>query len=317
MSPSLIILVIFASVSLLILVGAYIVYRISFYQNPQEANNDLYRYIKDDGKPSSIFSRKLIDDVQKIPFENIYVTSHDGLRLRARLYMKGEDLPFVIEAHGYRSSAMIDFSGGGVLMMELGFNVIMIDERACGESEGRTISFGVNESRDVLAWIEYVRSNFGNDRKIILQGISMGASTVLIASGFKLPECVVGVMADCPYSSGKEIIKKVISKDMRLPAFLFYPLVRLGALIYGRFDPNRADAKEAVKNASVPILLIHGEADDFVPCYMSKKIAEANSYIEIETFPDATHGLSFICDYVRYKSIAERFITKCLYNKTV
>ncbi len=312
MSGGIIVLVVFASFILLmlisLLIGSYITYRMTFYQSKKKRYVDPYRHIKDDGEPKSLFSRKLIDNILEVPYENIYVISHDGLRLRARLYMKGKDLPFVIEAHGYKSSPMIDFAGGGVLMMELGFNVIMIDERACGESEGTTISFGFNESRDLLAWIEYIRENYGEQRKIILQGMSLGAATVLMASGLKLPSSVIGIMADCPYSSAPDIIKKVISEDMKLPVSICYPLVKLGAKLYGRFNLKDADAAEAVKKSSVPILIIHGEADSFVPGLMSEKIAKSNGNIRRETFPDADHGLSFIYDYERYKMLVVEFI---------
>lgn len=294
-----------------IYVGGYITYRMAFYNNPKKNKVDPYTYIKDNEDPRNLFSKGLIDNILKIPYKDIYTESYDGLRLRGRLYMVDENAPFAIQFHGYKSTPMIDFSGGGEFVMNMGVNVIMVDQRACGESEGRTVSFGYHESSDVLSWVEYVSNNYGKDRKILLFGVSMGAATVIIAAGRGLPKNVVGVCADCPCSSTSEIVTKVIY-DMKLPGKLLYPLVRVGAMLYGKFDPDAAEAKRIVRKASVPILLIHGEGDDFVPCDMSRDIAAASELVELHTFPEAPHGLSFVYDTDRYKDIAKEFCERCL-----
>ena len=291
--------------------GGYVTYRMAFYNNPKKNKVDPYRYIKDNEEPRNLFSKSLIDRVLATPCEDIYITSYDGLKLHGRLYMVDENAPFAIQFHGYKSSPMIDFSGGGEMVMKMGVNVIMVDERACGESEGRTVSFGYYESLDVRSWVNYVSDNYGKDRKILLFGVSMGAATVIIAAGQGLPKNVVGVCADCPCSSTKEIVTKVIY-DMKLPGRLLYPLVRLGAVIYGKFDPDVAEAKAAVEYTKIPILLIHGEGDDFVPCDMSRDIAKKSKLVELHTFPEASHGLSFVYDTERYLKIAEEFCTRCL-----
>lgn len=294
-----------------IYIGGYITYRMAFYNNPKKNKVDPYTYIKDNDEPRNLFSKSLIDRILQIPYKDIYTESYDGLRLRARLYMVDENAPFAIQFHGYKSMPMIDFSGGGEMVMNMGMNVIMVDQRACGESEGRTISFGYHECRDVLTWVDYVSNNYGKDRKILLFGVSMGAATVIIAAGRGLPDNVVGVLADCPCSSTREIVTKVIY-DMKLPGKLLYPLVRVGAILYGKFDPDAAEAKRIVKGAKVPILLIHGEGDDFVPCDMSRDIAAASRRVELHTFPEAPHGLSFVYDTDRYKRIAQEFCLRCL-----
>lgn len=312
MNPNLLILIILLPVlALIVLTGAYVTYRMAFYNNPIKHKKDPYRHVKDDGKPESILSRKLIDNIISIPYQNIYVTSYDGLKLRARMYIVDESKPFAIQFHGYKSTPMLDFSGGGAYAMELSMNVIMVDQRACGDSEGRTISFGYNEKRDVISWINFVKDNYGSDRKIILFGLSMGAATVIQAAGKGLPSNVVGVVADCPCSSTKDIVIKKTC-DMGLPGKLLYPLVRLGGLIFGGFDPNKAEPKEDVKGAVIPILLIHGEADDFVPCDMSREIAANCDLVEFHTFPGAKHGLSFVVDMERYKTIVKEFCEKCI-----
>ena len=212
---------------------------------------------------------------------------------------------------------MIDFCGGGPLAIRLGLNVIMIDQRAHGESEGHTISFGYNEGRDVIGWVNYVRERFGEEREVMLFGISMGAGTVIIAScRDDLPENVVCAIADCPFASAKKIVTKVM-KDLEICSRVIYPLARLGAIIFGGFDPKKASAEAAVKNLKIPLILIHGEADDFVPCDMSRDIrAASGDKIPLYTVPGAAHGVCYLVDMPSYENIVIDFCEKHLKNFT-
>jgi pimeloyl-ACP methyl ester carboxylesterase len=140
--------------------------------------------------------------------ETVSITSFDGLKLYGKYYECIPGAPIELMMHGYRGRAERDLSGGVQRCFKLGRNALIIDQRACGKSEGNVITFGVNEYRDCLSWIDFIIRHFGEDTKIILCGISMGASTVLIASQQKLPKNVVGVLADCGYTSAKDIIKK-------------------------------------------------------------------------------------------------------------
>ena len=242
----------------------------------------------------------------------------DWKRLFGRYYHFKDGAPLQIQFHGYRGSAYRDFCGGSKLAREGGFNILLVDQRAHGKSEGVTITFGVNERLDCKSWVDYAVSRFGNI-PIFIVGVSMGASTVLMASDLDLPESVVGIIADCPYSSPNLIIKKVCKEQLRLPPALVYPLVTLGGLAFGHFNINSQSALKSVKNTSIPILLIHGEDDGFVPCYMSKDIYEAAAGEKyIYTFAGADHGLSYIADEEKYKKFTNEFIDiqlKRYYNK--
>ena len=135
--------------------------------------------------------------------------------------------------------------------------------------------------------------HFGPDVKIILTGISMGASTVLNATGGPLPKNVIGVLADCGFSSPADIIKKVI-RQMGLPANISYPFVKLGARLYGKFDLEEITSAEAVKNCKLPVIFFHGEDDDYVPCEMSRINYDAcPSRKRLVTIPGAGHGLCY------------------------
>ena len=136
----------------------------------------------------------------------------------------------------------------------------------------------------------------------------MGAATAMITSGFDLPENVVGIIADCGYTSAKDIIKKVI-RDMKLPANLLYPFVKLGARIYGRFDLDKFSPIEQVKKSKLPTIFVHGDADTFVPTEMSKInyeacSAEKKKFVIIEGAP---HGLAFPVARDKYLDILREF----------
>ena len=138
----------------------------------------------------------------------------------------------------------------------------------------------------------------------------MGAATVLMASNLDMPN-VKAIFADCPYSSPKEITLKV-SKEMGLPTFLAYPLLWIGGIIYAHFNLNSESASKSVKVSKYPILIIHGQADRFVPIEMSRKLKAINPNIELEEFEDAAHGMSYLVDMDRYKRLVKSFMDKYL-----
>ena len=254
--------------------------------------------------------KKWAEEMYARPFEPVTITSHDGLKLYGRYYHAAEGAPLQIQFHGYKSSVYIDFCGGSALAARLGHNALVVDQRAHGQSQGRAISFGINERRGCLCWISYANQRFGSDTPIILAGLSMGAATVLMASGEDLPANVKGIFADCPYSSPKAIIQKV-SRDIHLPARLVYPFVKLGALLFGHFHLEECSPVEAVKKAKVPILLVHGDADDFVPCSMSQEIADAcASEVQLVLVPGAGHGLSYTTQPAIYEEAVVGFMKK-------
>ena len=292
---------------------AYYCYRRIFYAAPKKKNGPIKLPSGEQYEVNRDKMLSLIDEMRAIPFETVYITSFDGLNLAGRYYHVKDGAPVHIQFHGYKGWAYRDFCGGNKLARERGCNTLVVDQRAHGMSEGNTISMGINERFDCLSWINYICERFGRDVKIVISGVSMGATTVLMAAGLGLTENVIGIIADCPYSSPKEIIMKVCS-DMKLPERLMYPFVRLGAKLYGHFDLEAADAAEAVCHAKVPILLIHGEDDRFVPCSMSQKIferfkeANPDGNMLLETFPGAGHGISFMEDEVRYVRIIDKAI---------
>ena len=291
------------------LISSFIAFRLAFYnKNDKDITYDVLTGVGYDQFHDQMI--ELIRGSDILPYEQVSIKSFDKLTLKARLYIVDETVPVHIQFHGYRGQAVRDFSGGVRIPQENGHNVLLVDQRAHGNSEGHIITFGIKERKDVLSWVDYVKNRFGDNAKIILEGISMGAATILMASNFDMPN-VKAIFADCPYSSPKEIILKV-SRSMGLPDFLSIPLLSFGAFFYGHFNWNSSTTVESVKNSKYPILIIHGRADRYVPIEMSRKIKEANPCIILEEFDDAAHGMSYMVDEARYKKLVKEFEDNCL-----
>lgn len=299
-----------ALVSLLVLITSYICFYMAFY-NAEKNKTEKEAYSIPKGKiyephrEQMIMWQKQIDDM---PHENVEVVSFDGLKLRGKYYELDKKAPIELMMHGYRGNSRRDLCGGVNRAFEVGHNVLLIDQRASGNSEGNVISFGINESKDALTWLGYLQKRFSEDVKVVLTGVSMGASTVMMCIERGLPKCVRGILADCGYSSTKDIIKKVI-KQMHLPANILYPFVKLGAKIYGRFDLEEIVPLEAVKKSPVPILFAHGDVDDFVPYSMSVDCYNAcTSEKRLVTIKGAGHGLCYPVARDEYiKALSEFF----------
>ena len=286
-------------------------YKLAFqYTDPMASP---YDYTDDDQtrKIKSV-QDEIIAKFLKAPYEEVSITSHDGLKLTGRYYHVADGAPLEIQCHGYKGNALRDFSGAKRIAKAAGRNVLLINQRCHGGSEGHTITFGILERRDVLGWIRYACDRFGNV-PILLSGVSMGAATVLMVAGMELPKNVKGVIADCPYDAPSNIIKKVLGQDMGMPVKLVYPLIFLGGMIYGKFNLGADSPVEAVKRAQVPILLIHGDNDRFVPHPMSCNIhAAAPKNIEFHTIPGAGHALNYVTDPEGYTNIVNAFTERCL-----
>ena len=283
----------------------YIVYSIIFY-SPKKGQNDEMR-----AEPSLNYqgfrekSIEIIKYLVSLPYEDIYTRSNDGLKLHAYFYENKESNHFVLMFNGYRGTPRRDFSGGALLAIEMGKNVILVDQRAHGKSEGHSITFGRKEQYDVVTWINFIKEKWGNSVTITIVGISMGGATVLMASDKIDPE--IKIIADCPYSSEKDVIKYAIKK-MKLPTVIFWPLAYLSALIFAHASLCD-DAKNNVSKSKNKILIIHGTKDSIVPHEMSERVFIGNEdHVQYEKFKGGEHALSYFREPERYKNIVKKFI---------
>lgn len=296
------------SVAIVILGFAYYCFRISFHV-PKIRHENLYEAPK--GKQYANVAQRMAEIsmiMESSPCEWVQIDSHDGTKLYGRYYEYYPGAPMFLAFHGYRSMALRDCAGAFALAQKLGFNILAVDQRSHGRSDGNVITFGIRERYDCQDWVRYCCQRFGKSRPIVLCGISMGAATVLMASELSFPPNVAGIMADCPYASPAGIICKV-AKDRGYPPKLAYPMIWLGARLFAGLNIKESSAAEAVRHTDLPILLIHGEDDRFVPCDMSREIYHnCSSNAQLFTFPDAGHGLCYIHDPKRYEKICVDFL---------
>ena len=312
MNTFFIILILLVFLAFLALTITYICFRIVFYV-PRKNAPSPEEILLPDGKiyePYHDMMKKWILEAREYDHKDFYIQSHDGLILHAKYFEYAPGAVCEIMFHGYRGSAERDLSGGIQRCFALGRNVLLVDQRTSCGSEGTVITFGINEHKDCLAWIDFMIKKMGPDIRIILTGISMGASTVLMAAGKPLPPNVVGVLADCGFSSPKAIIKKC-TKDMHLPADFFYPFIKLAAKLFGHFDLDEYSPLEALKTCKVPVIFFHGENDNFVPCNMSRQMYDAcTAPKRLVTVPGAEHGLVYLVDNPGYFHAVMEFFTE-------
>lgn len=266
-----------------------------------------YAFVKRSPKNSAVYDLHLgkykdsisegIRFLDSTPYTALHTTSFDGLKLSARFYAKDKAKGTIILFHGYRSSAKRDFSCAAEMYYNMGFNLLLVDQRGCGDSEGRLITFGIKERRDVIGWARLISEKCGKDMPIFMSGISMGATSVLMATGLELPENVKGIIADSSFTSPVDIMKEVALKRFHINADAFLPFMDLLCRIFGKFSIYETTTVASVKKSTVSILFIHGESDGFVPCSMTHTAYDAavcDRYII--TVPNADHGLAYLVD---------------------
>jgi len=279
---------------LLVLLVSFICFYMAFFVSSKEkSRHSLLRIPK--GEIYKPFEDRMLSwmrETREMPHEDFYIKSFDGKTLHAMYFEYEKGAPCEILFHGYRGCAEQDLCGGVQRCFKLGRSAMLVEQRASGKSQGHVITFGIKESRDVISWLEFYNSKF--DTPVYLCGISMGASTVLMASRFNLPSNVKGIIADCGYSSIERIIKKTI-REMGLSPKLMYPFVRLGAYLFGGFNIDETSPEKALKSCRVPVVLIHGTDDKYVPCKMSDEnynaIQTPRRILKVE---GAGHGLAYI-----------------------
>lgn len=238
------------------------------------------------------------------------ITSFDGLTLRAYWIPAEKAKGTVILFHGFRSSGYGDFSMTLERFHDLGYSILLPSQRAHGRSDGKYLTYGVKERQDVAAWVDFHNREFGV-QPVFLCGMSMGAATVLGAADLELAANVRGILADCGFTSPDEIIADVVEKRTHIPAWLVMPQVRLLAKLLADFDLRGFSTVDTLANTKLPVLMVHGTADNFVPCSMTERgFAACASPKELLLVEGAGHGSSYLVDPDRYEAALQGFLNK-------
>lgn len=297
-----IILAVLFFVAVNILIGSFVGYKMSFYVNRKEKSNKITKKMtSDEFDPYLDLIDECKEKILALPSEKVSITSHDNLKLSATYYEYSKDAPIEILVHGYRSNSHRDMAIYILRALKLKHSALVIDQRASGLSEGKVTTFGIKERYDVLDWANYLVERFPLN-KIILAGVSMGTATVLMATGLDLPKNVWYVIADCGFSCVKGIITDVMDK-MGLPSKILFPMVQIGAKLYGKFNVLETSPIEEIKKSKVPVIFFHGTKDNFVPYQMSVDNFNAcPTKKKLVSFEGVGHALCYYADPEKYFS---------------
>jgi fermentation-respiration switch protein FrsA (DUF1100 family) len=245
--------------------------------------------------------------------EKVSIQSFDGLKLVGEFF-EGEGVPeaTVLLVHGYRSTRRREYAAIAKFLIEAGYNVLMVDNRAHGESEGRYVGFGCLDREDCYRWTQYLDRRFEGKQDLFLHGISMGAATVLMTSSMNLPASVKGIIGDCGFTSPREEFIHVMKQDTH--GFYSRLFLQLTSMIcrqvagYGFSDYSSAKCVAATK---IPVFIIHGTSDDFVPTSMGKEIYQAcASRKELWLTEGAGHAESYYLYKEEYEKRMLRFMER-------
>lgn len=253
--------------------------------------------------------RECKEKLQQYEHEDWFLTSEDGLKLHATFFPMEGSKKTVICFHGYTSEGLNDYSTLAIFYRNHGFNLLIVDERAHGQSEGIYIGFGTLDRRDALLWIQKICDFHGEEARILLHGDSMGGATVLMTAGLTLPKQVKAIVSDCAFTSAWEVFESVLNHMYHLPAF---PILHTANELVKRnagYDLRECNAKEEVTKAAVPILFLHGKEDTFVPCKMAYQLYEAcASEKKLVIIEGAGHVESCYKDSALFEGSIEEFI---------
>ena len=294
------------------LTGLAVIYKYIF-KSPNKVQNDIHHlpsWEQYQQKKAEITAKT--DALNALPYEEVWIKSFDGHMLFGRYYHQKDGAPVNICFHGFRGTAVRDFCYAAEMVRNEGHNLLLVDQRAHGKSEGTCITYGIRESRDCMSWLDYTVKRFGNAVKIVLSGVSMGASTVLLAAGLDLPDNVKGIVADSPYTSPKAIMQ-IVSARSKLNKKAAFAMLWLAALVYGHFRLDRGDVIESVKKSRVPMIVFHGTGDSLIPYTMSEEIKAANpEKVYLHLTEGAEHAFSIVVDAESYVSHLREFFEKII-----
>lgn len=208
------------------------------------------------------------------PFQDTYITSTDGLQLQALYQVNNEDHQWVILCHGYKSNNE-NMKSYAYYYAQENYNIVMPNNRAHGSSEGTYIGMGWLDKDDILQWIDWIVTQ-DTQAQIILHGVSMGAATVMNVAG-ENPANVITVIEDCGYTSVWDIFTSELQARFSLPSFPILNITNVLANIKVGYDFKEASSLLQIQKTTIPILFIHGSADDFVPVDMVYTLYDATT----------------------------------------
>lgn len=296
----------------LVMLAGYVIFRLASVPGKRAALMNMELLDSQLNNTLPIPVKEGYDFMRSFQPQELTMTAFDGARLRGRWVPAENAKGTFLLLHGWSGSVERDFCCILSVYHNMGMNLLMVDQRAQNQSGGRHMTFGVKESRDAAQWVHYHNAHLGAC-PVIIDGISMGATSALLSMAHDLPRNVRGIIADSGFTSPWAIISQVAKQSAKLPAF---PLIYAAAFwcrVLAGYNPRKHCTVEAMKNSKLPVLLIHGTEDKFVPYTMSQEAYDAyEGDKELLLVENAGHGMSYLTDRERCTAVLERFIKKVL-----
>lgn len=240
--------------------------------------------------------------------QTIEITARDGEKLVGHWIPCGNVKRIVVAMHGWRSGWAKDFGMISGFLYDDGCSVLYAEQRGQGNSGGEYMGLGALERFDCLDWINWVNDRENNGLPVYLAGISMGATTVLMATGLELPSNVHGIIADCGFTSPYEISKHIVENNLHLSFGLRGEVADALCRKKIQVGTKECSAVDALRENRIPVLFIHGADDRFVPVDMTfENFKACAGPKELLVIPGADHAMSYYADRQRYEAAVRTF----------
>ncbi len=259
------------------------------------------------------FEEKVDYQLKKMNLEDCWIKTKDGLNLHA--YYRESSVrtnKVVISVHGWHGDALRTSALHTHFLVDYSFNILFLDMRSYGQSEGRYTTYGVKDAEDILEWIDYIVDRFEGDVSIALLGLSMGGNAVCNVAD-RVPHQVKCIIDDCGYTTAYEELKYVLrTKKVPLASF-FLVFVNIINIIVNKWSLKKESAIRSLEGSKVPVLFIHGAKDKLVPPYMAKQNFNAcTSEKAIQIFDNAPHARSYFLNKEAYKKLVLDYLARKL-----
>lgn len=252
------------------------------------------------------------ENLERCAGKTVEITARDGTRLVGHWIGCENPQRTILAMHGWRSSWSADFGTVSRFWQEQNCCVLYAEQRGQGASGGDYMGFGLLERYDCLDWLEWIDLQTFDYLPVYLAGVSMGATTVLMASALDLPENVCGILADCGFTSVHAIWKHVMGDNLHLNYSVHGPIADRMCRKKIHSGTKEHSTTEALQSCQIPVLFVHGTEDRFVPVEMTYENYRACSAPKrLFIVPGAGHGMSYFVDRSGYEQETKEFWSDC------
>lgn len=287
----------------ILLIIAYILIKLSFIRDDKLDTTPAWKEYIDANQSGREY-------IYSIKHEDLYINSFDNLKLHGLFVPNKQVNKTIICVHGYKAKdGLYDFGMSAKFLYSTGYNILFVDDRSHGLSQGKYIGFGVLDSKDINSWVDYLIKEYKQET-IILYGMSMGAATVLNAS-LLVKDKVKGIVEDCGFASGYDEVAYQIKQMYHLPSFPLVPLANLELKILAKYSLKEKEAYKSIKEYNGKLLVIHGGNDYFVCTKDAYKIFDsATCDKDILIVEGASHAKSYLTNKEEYEKVFLKLLNK-------